>query len=87
VTETCDDDELHVITHVETTAAGITDSELSAPIHDALAKKDLLPSEHFMDSGYVDADLLVKSQRDLGVEVIGPVRASFQLASASRAGI
>lgn len=74
LTETCEDEEIHLITHVETTAAGITDSELSAPIHDALAKKDLLPSEHFLDSGYVDADLLVKSQRDLGIEVIGPMR-------------
>lgn len=74
ITETCDDDELHVITHIETTPAGLTDSELAAPIHNALAKKALLPGEHFLDSGYVDADLLVKSQRDLGVEVIGPVR-------------
>lgn len=74
LTETCEDEEIHLITHVETTAAGITDSELSAPIHNALAKKNLLPSEHFLDSGYVDADLMVKSQRDLGIEVIGPMR-------------
>ena len=74
LTETCEDDEIHLITHVETTAAGITDSELSAPIHNALAKKSLLPREHFLDSGYVDADLLVKSQRDLGIEVVGPMR-------------
>jgi len=64
VTETCDDNELHSITHVETTSAGVTDSELSAPIHDALAKKALLPQKHLMDSGSVDADLLVKSQRE-----------------------
>ncbi len=74
LTETCEDNEIHLITHVETTPAGITDSELSAPIHDALAKRDLLPNEHFLASGYVDADLLVKSQRDLGIEVVGPVR-------------
>lgn len=74
VTETCDDDEVHLITHVETTLAGVTDSELSAPIHQALANSALLPAEHLMDAGYVDADLLVKSQRDLGIEVIGPVR-------------
>lgn len=74
LTETCEDEEIHLITHVETTVAGITDSALSALIHDALAKKDLLPREHFLDAGYVDADLLVKSQRDLGVEVVGPMR-------------
>lgn len=74
LTETCEDEEIHLITHVETTAAGITDSAFSTPIHDALAKKALLPSEHFLDSGHVDADLLVKSQFDLGIEVIGPMR-------------
>jgi Transposase domain (DUF772) len=58
----------------EAVRSGITDSELSAPIHETLAKRDLLPREHFLDSGYVDADLLVKSQHDLGIEVIGPMR-------------
>ncbi len=74
VTETCDEDEIHLITHVETTLAGVTDSDLSAPIHEALAQRTLLPGEHFLDSGYVDADLLVRSQKELGIEVIGPVR-------------
>jgi transposase len=74
VTETCDDDEIHLITHVETTLAGVTDSDLSAPIHEALAKKTLLPDEHFLDAGYMDADLLVTSQKELGIEVVGPVR-------------
>jgi transposase len=74
VTETCDDEEIHLLTHVETTLAGVTDSELSAPIHEALAQRILLPGEHFLDSGYVDADLLVTSQKELGIEVIGPVR-------------
>lgn len=74
VTETCADDEVHLITHVETTLAGVTDSDLSAPIQEALAQRTLLPSEHFLDAGYVDADLLVRSQNELGIEVIGPVR-------------
>ena len=83
MTETCDDDESPLITHVETTVAGVTDSDRSAPIHEALAQRTLLPSEHFLDAGYVDADLLVTSQKELGVEVVSPVRASFQLASTS----
>jgi len=69
VTETYDDDELHVITHIETTPADVTDSELSSPIHDTLARKALLPNEHFLDSGYVDADLIVKSQRNCHLSV------------------
>jgi len=74
LTETCEDEEIHLITHVETTAAGTLDSQTTAPIQEALAKRALLPSEHFLDSGYVDADVLVKSQRHLGLEIIGPMR-------------
>ena len=44
------------------------------PIHQALSKKDLLPKEPLMDQGYVTARLLVKSQIDYGIELIGPVR-------------
>jgi transposase len=60
VTETCEDDEVHLITHVETTLAGVTVSSLSAPIQEALAQRTLLPGEHFLDAGYVDADLLLR---------------------------
>ncbi|MDQ6694228.1 MAG: IS1182 family transposase, partial [Chloroflexota bacterium] len=76
VTETCgrDPDEVHLITNVETTQAHIADADLTAPIHKRLATKELLPDEHLLDAGYVDADLLVSSQRDYGIEVIGPVR-------------
>ena len=86
LTETCEDEAIHLITHVETTAAGITDSELSAPIQDALAKKNLLPREHFLDAGYVDADFFVKSQQDFGVEVIGPMRPDSSWQAKEKAG-
>jgi len=45
-----------------------------ADIHERLAAKDLLPAEHFVGSAYVDAALLVGSQRDHGVSLEGPVR-------------
>src|SRR5918912_975332 len=41
---------------------------------DDLAAIGLLPSEHFVDSAYVDAALLVGSRRDHGVSLEGPVR-------------
>lgn len=87
MTETCEDDEVHLITHVETTLAGVTDSDLSAPIQEALAQRTLLPSEHFLDAGYVDADLLVRSQNELGIEVIGPVRPDSRRPGTSCSGI
>jgi transposase len=74
LTETCDEDTAHLITHVMTCPAMQQDMTSTASIHDCLAAKDLLPAEHFVDSAYVDAALLVSSQRDHGVSLEGPVR-------------
>jgi transposase len=74
MTETCDDDTLHVITHVETTEAAVTDVTMTEPIHQALADKQLAPETHIVDAGYVDATLLVESPRDFHIALIGPVR-------------
>jgi transposase len=74
VTETCDDDAAHLITHVTTCPAMRPDMTSTAEIHERLASKGLLPAEHFVDSGYVDAELLVSSQRDHGLSLEGPVR-------------
>ncbi len=73
-TETCDEDAaLHVITHVETTLATSQDVDAPAPIHQALAQQGLLSSEHLMDAGYVDADLVVEAKRDYAIEIVGPI--------------
>jgi transposase len=75
VTETCDEDAAHLVTHVMTGPAMQPDMASTAEIHERLAAKGLLPAEHFVDSAYVDAALLVGSQRDHGVSLEGPVRA------------
>jgi transposase len=74
VTETCDADAAHLVTHVMTCPAMQQDMTSTAEIHERLAAKGLLPSEHFVDSAYIDAALLVGSQRDHGVSLEGPVR-------------
>lgn len=74
VTETCQAEQVHLITHVETTPAHIQDVSQTALIHQALAQKSLLPGQHFVDAGYVDAELLVSSRQDYDIELIGPVR-------------
>ncbi|NMG56037.1 IS1182 family transposase [Aromatoleum aromaticum] len=84
VTETCDHNAVHVITHVETRPAMEPDMSATAMIHARLAARGMLPAEHFVDSGYVDAELLVASQRDHGVSLQGPVRGLSTWAS--RAG-
>ena len=42
-------------------------------VHKSLETRDLLPAEHLVDKGYTDAGVLIDSQRDYGVSVIGPV--------------
>jgi transposase len=73
LTESCEPDQPHLITHVLTTEATTQDYEVAAPIQADLAQKALLPSEHLLDAGYVDAELLVDSQEEYQVTVTGPV--------------
>jgi transposase len=74
LTESCDDDQPHLITHVETTIAPQSDANMTESIHDALAAKDCLPGTHLTDAGYVDAEQIVDSQQKHKVHLFGPVR-------------
>jgi transposase len=65
----------HLITNVATTPATTNDVELTAIIHTHLAAHDLLPHEHLVDTGYVDADHLVTSRDPHGIDLVGPVLA------------
>ena len=73
LTESCAPDEPHVITHVLTTPATVQDFEVASTIHTDLAAKNLLPQEHLLDAGYVDAELLVTGPNTHQVTVIGPL--------------
>jgi transposase len=82
LTETCDvettqDTEANslpqLITDVQTTVANLQDVELTQVIQEDLAQHDLLPDEQIVDTGYVDAELLVSSQEHYGIRLLGPV--------------
>jgi len=73
LTETCHEDAPRLITNVELTPAPPADYEMTATIHQHLAEKDQAPSVHLVDSGYLDADLLVESPRDYQIELLGPL--------------
>ena len=77
LTETCDDDSPHLITHVETTPAPVADDATVPLIHEALQQRDLLPGVHLVDTGYVDAEELVSSQQQYGVDLFGPTREDY----------
>ncbi|MDQ4074979.1 MAG: hypothetical protein M3220_01895 [Chloroflexota bacterium] len=88
MTESCDDDLPHLLTNVETTLATTTDYEMTPVIHEHLAAREVLPSEHLLDSGYVTADNLVNSRTDHQVALLGPVleENSWQPTSLHRLG-
>ena len=72
LTETCDDELPHVITQVATTVATVQDIQMTTEIQNDLAKIELLPSDHLVDAGYVDAHSLVNSHDEHGINLIGP---------------
>jgi len=86
LTETCDDDGPHLITHVETTPAPVVDRDALADVHGALEARGLLPETHLVDAGYVDADQLVASCRDHGVTLLGPTPKDHQWQARSGEG-
>jgi transposase len=74
LSETCEDDTVHLITHTMTTTATVHEARCTAAIHEALAGKGLVPGEHLVDAAYVDAGLLVRSREELDIELVGPPR-------------
>jgi transposase len=77
LTETCDTDSPNLITQVMTTPATTQDSVMGPTIQQDLADRHLLPGTHLLDSGYVDADLLVTAQTQHQIDVIGPPFGSY----------
>jgi hypothetical protein len=65
LTETCEDDAPNLITHVETTAAPMADGEVTPRVHRALQEQQLLPQVHIVDTGYLDAELLVTTKAEI----------------------
>lgn len=74
LSESCDDETVHLITHVKTTPANRHDIESTESIHQAMAEKELLPAQHFVDSAYISAELLVNSKINYGIALVGPPR-------------
>src|SRR5688572_9641297 len=69
LSESCEDDGAHLITHAMTTLATVHEARCTAAIHRALADKGLAPGVHLVDAAYVDAELLVRSREDHGIDL------------------
>lgn len=74
LSETCDEDLPRLITNVLTTPATTQDVACTEEIHNTLAKRNLSPSRHFVDAGYIDSELLVESKEKHAIELFGPTR-------------
>jgi transposase len=72
LSETCDPEHPHLITHVHTTPATTADSRCLPIIHQALQAKTLLPAEHLVDTTDVSAPHLVAAH-SAGIDLVAPV--------------
>jgi transposase len=65
----------NLITQVATTDATVTDNQLTSAIDDDLAAKNLPPGQHYLDSGYLSAALVVSEYARYGIALTGPLLA------------
>ncbi len=73
VTETCEEDFVHLITHVAPSQPNRHDNQLIPDIHRVLNSKNLSPDIHLVDAGYMDTELLVESLKRYDVRLHGPL--------------
>jgi transposase len=76
----------NIITGVATTDATVPDAAMTEPIHAALAGRELLPAEHYLDSGYPSAALVVDSLHRWGVTLVTPLLADTSRQAKQAAG-
>lgn len=74
LSETCDPDDIHLITHTHTTTATVHEAVCTDAIQQALVDKDLPPRDHLVDAAYISAELIVESEAEHGISLIGPPR-------------
>ena len=63
-----------LITNVHTTVATEQDVSCTDDIQKLLEKNNLLAKRHLLDTGYIDARLVIESSRKYGIELFGPMR-------------
>jgi transposase len=77
LTETWEPGQPELLTQILTTPATTPACVMGPAIQPDVAERDLLPGIHVLDSGDVDADLLVTAQTPQQIEVSGPPFGSY----------
>ena len=76
----------NLITNVATSDATVTDNQMTEPVQDALAARNLAPGRHYADSGYLSAALVVSALATWGIALIGPLLADTSAQARAGAG-
>ncbi len=63
----------NLITNVATTDATVPDVAMTEKVHQGLQQRGLLPREHYVDSGYASAELIVSAREAYGLTLVTPV--------------
>lgn len=53
---------------METTPTSDRDHQVLDELHQNLAEREILPEKHLVDTGYIDAQLLVDSKNEYNVD-------------------
>jgi transposase len=62
-----------LIVQVQTSVANVADVDMTEVVQEDRAQHHLLPEQQIVESGYVEAQLLLKSQQHSGVKLVAPV--------------
>jgi transposase len=76
--ETCDEELPRLITQVATTIAPTPDRHALPEIHETLRERQLLPEQHLVDAGYIDAEALLTAQTTYQVDLVGPTAKDYR---------
>jgi transposase len=86
LTETCDAALPHLITNIETTPGPAADGAATPKLHAALPQRGVWPGIHIVDTGFLDAERLVRSQERYGVNRLAPTRLDYHWQARAGAG-
>jgi transposase len=86
ITETCEEGLPNIITDVQSAPGPVADGDATPLIHEALKRRNLLPETQFVDTGYLDAELLAESKKDYGVDLYGPTRPDYKWQAREKTG-
>ncbi|WP_157436768.1 IS1182 family transposase [Actinospica robiniae] len=76
----------NIITNVATTNATVPDVAMTAQVHTMLADRGLTPAEHYLDSGYPSAALVLSSKAEHGIDLVTPLLADTSAQAKAGAG-